>query len=253
MLSAGGFLDTQRRLAAHLRDPARNPGPCDVEDRRIAIYRDLIYNNIESFVSTAFPVLRTLFADPDWLVLVREFICRHRCASPYFLEISQEFLQFLQAGHALALNAPAFMAELAHYEWVELALGVSEATFPCAGVDRDGDLLAGVPLLSPLAWPLSYQFPVHRLGPDHRPAAPPPTPTFLVVYRNRSDEVGFIETNAITAQLLQLLGDHSLTGREALLRVAGELNHPAPVQLIAAGVDALEQFRRLDVICGARA
>lgn len=250
MVIAGDFLSTQRILAEHLRDPAHNPGPADVEDRRIGIYRELIYNNLESFISAGFPVLRSLFAEQDWQVLVRAFIRHHRCASPYFAEISQEFVHFLQAGHPLSVEVPAFMLELAHYEWVELALEVSTATFPSAGVDPDGDLLGGVPLVSPLAWALSYQFPVHRVGPDFRPATPPATPTFLVVYRDRADQVRFIETNPITARLLRLLGDRRLSGRAALMTVAGELNHPAPDQLVAAGLETLEQFRRLDVLTG---
>ncbi len=250
---ADDFLTTQRILAEHLRDPAHHPGPADVEDRRIGIYRELIYNNLESFISAGFPVLRSLFAEQDWHVLVREFIRRHRCTSPYFVEISQEFLHFLQAGHPLSVATPAFMAELAHYEWVELALEVSTATFPGVDVDPDGDLLGGVPLVSPLAWSLSYQFPVHRLGSHYRPVTPPAAPTFLVVYRNRADQVRFIETNPITARLLQLLGDRSLSGRAALMMIAGELDHPAPDQLVAAGVETLEQLRRLEVLSGALA
>jgi hypothetical protein len=42
------------------------------------------------------------------------------------------------------------MLQLAHYEWVELALDVSTLDFP--EVRQEGDLLESRPVISPLAW-----------------------------------------------------------------------------------------------------
>lgn len=244
------ILDNQQIFAAYLRDPEQNPAPRDIEDRRLAVYRDLIYNNIESFISGGFPILRSLLDDKEWHALVRQFIRRHRCTSPYFVEISQEFLRFLQGEYTPPATAPKFLLELAHYEWVELALEVSEQTFPQEGVDSDGDVVAGIPVVSPLAWPLSYQFPVHRIGPDCQPSAPPPTPTFLVVYRNREDDVQFLEINVVTMRLLQLLADQSRTGRQALTTIAAELARTDTEAIVTSGADTLREFFRLGVLCG---
>jgi len=41
-----GFQETQRRLTAHLRDPEANPAPEGVEDRRLGIYRRLVFGNL---------------------------------------------------------------------------------------------------------------------------------------------------------------------------------------------------------------
>ena len=50
---------------------------------------------------------------------------------------------------------PPFLLELAHYEWVELALDIAEQELP-ERVDISAEqLLAGRPLISPLAWPLT--------------------------------------------------------------------------------------------------
>src|SRR3546814_14577182 len=70
-----------------------------------------------------------------------------------------------------------WLRELAHYEWAELALQISEATREDIAHDARGDLLAGCPLPSPLAWPLAYAWPVHRIGPDHQPPEQPAAPT----------------------------------------------------------------------------
>lgn len=204
----------QRAFAAHLRDPERCPAPADLEPRRVAVYRELFLNNLVDLLGGAFPVLRRILGDTPWRALVREFYARHRARTPYFLELPREFLEWLQA-RGIAAGEPPFLAELAHYEWVELALAVSEEQAPAAAAPP-ADPLA-VPLaVSPLAWPLAYRWPVHRLGPDHQPAAPPPAPTFLVVQRDAADRIQFLEIGPETARLLDAL-EHSpgLTARVA--------------------------------------
>lgn len=219
----------------------------------MGIYRELIYNNIESFLSSGFPILRSLLDDDQWRRLVRDFIRLHRCHTPLFLEISQEFLRFLQDGRAKAETALPFMLELAHYEWVELALDVSPEEFPGAGVDPAGDLMTGRPVVSPLAWRLSYQYPVHLIGPAYQPSTAPASPTFLIVYRNRGQQVRFLESNAATVRLLQILEDGRLSGREALLQIAGEMPQADAGIILDKGRDMLGQLRDLDILCGVEA
>ena len=72
----------------------------------------------------------------------------------------------------------------------------------------------------PLAWPLSYRFPVHRIGKFFQPGGAPADPTHLLVYRNRQDEVRFMTLNDVTRLLIDVLGDDSAdSGRASLLRV----------------------------------
>lgn len=241
----------QTQFAAHLRDPDGVDGPAHIEDRRLQIYRDLFYNNIENFISNSFPVLRSLLDDDRWHGMVRDFMIRHRCHSPYFLEISQEFLLYLQQVRDPQPEDPPFMLELAHYEWVELGLDVADEELGALDCDRDGDMLSGLPVVSPLAWSLAYQFPVHRIGPGFQPTEPGTEPTYLVVYRNPADEVGFMETNAVTARLLELLQGASISsGRQALEQLAQEIGHSNPDQIIAFGADLMRQLRDQQIILG---
>jgi hypothetical protein len=145
-----------------------------------------------------------------------------------------------------------FLFELAHYEWVELALDISEETINLCGVDPDGDLLQGVPMLSPLVWPLTYRYPVHRIRPDFQPQFE--ELTHLVVYRNRHDEVHFLETNAVTLRLLQLLDEETMrSGRLILEQVAQELNHLDPEVVIHSGLAILQDLRSRDIVLGVQA
>lgn len=224
-MSGGTSLrESQLHLASYLRDPQAARPPQGVEARRLKVYGELIYNNVESFISGGFPVLRSLYDDAQWEDLVRGFLKGHRCRTPYFLEISQEFIQYLMENHENRDCDPPFLAELAHYEWAELALDVAETELP--GDVAVAELAPAVLTLSPLAWVLSYQYPVHRIGPGNRPDAPD-NPTFLVVYRNREDQVRFMEVNASTARLLELLRENTDEHFSVVLdRLAAEMGVP---------------------------
>lgn len=244
-MGASTLREHQLRMARFLRDPEHQAPPEGMEPRRLKIYQDLVYNNIEGFISGGFPVLRSLYEDADWHGLVRAFIDQHRCHTPYFLEISQEFLQFLMEDFKPRDCDPAFMAELAHYEWVELALDVSEEELPEPA--STSDILTAVIQLSPLAWLLSYQFPVHRIGPGFRPAGAQ-EPTYLAVYRDRDDQVRFMELNAATTRLLELVRENTQSSGSALLRrLANELNI-AEDSALAFGSDQLRQLWEQSVV-----
>ena len=244
----------QQAFTAHVRNPSAVRAPHGIEGRRMKIYNDLVYNNIEGFLSGGFPVLRSLHRDEDWHRLVRDFIADYRCDSPYFLEITQEFINYLMQQRQPSPVDPAFMLELAHYEWVELALDVSDEEIPEKGIDVGASALTGVPLLSPLVMSLQYQYPVHLVGPGNEPDYPPAEPTYLVVYRNRQDEVKFMESNAATSRLLELLAanEAGLTGEQLLQSLAREMNVDSITSVVEFGARMLAEFQQQDILLGCR-
>jgi hypothetical protein len=240
-------------FAAHIRDPEHQSAPAGIADRRMKIYRDLFFNNIRSLLSANFPVLRSLYDDDGWSELVRDFYREHRCQTPLFPEVAKEFLRYLQDTREPREQDPGFLLELAHYEWVELALSLDERTHGAIDADPEGDLRSGIPVLSPLAWPLTYRYPVHRIRPDYRPAAPPAEPTHLLVYRDREGEVRFMSLNGVSRHLLELMqASPEATGDELLKAVAVALGRPDSGQVVSKGLEWLNELRRKDVLLGVR-
>jgi hypothetical protein len=247
------FQALQEAIAAHIRNPETTPAPADIEDRRIGIYRELFFNNISQFLAGTFPVLHRILGTADWRALVRDFFAQHRSQSPYFLEIPSEFLSYLQQERGQGEQDPPFLLELAHYEWVELALSVDTTDPDMSQIDVAGDLLLGAPVLSPLAWRLSYHYPVHRIGPDFLPREPLRDPVHLVVCRDLHDKVSFTEINLLTAKLMELIETSpEASGCEILERIAGELGSRDPTNIIQAGGEALLQLKQADIILGTR-
>ncbi len=245
------FQQLQYAFAAHLRDPQHQPVPAQIEERRMKIYRELFYNNVEGFLASGFPVLRSLMDAVHWHVMVRDFFSRHQCHTPYFLEISQEFLAYLQEERGVHADDFPFLLELAHYEWLELAMDVDADSLPATGFDPEGDLLQGRPLLSPLVNVACYEYPVHRISRDFIPRSPPEQPTYLIIYRNREDQVRFMEINAVTARMLVLLQEQpDATGCKVIDQIQQELQHPDPGQVVEGGLQALRHLRDAGIVLG---
>ena len=243
------FRSVQLDFAAHIRNPDINPRPADIEPRRMKIYVDLFYNNIKSFLDSAFPIAKEILGDDRWRALAREFVHRHPSESPYFLQISEEFLTFL---HDRGLDdLPPFLLELCHYEWVELSLDVAVDDAVAEDCDADGDLLEEL-VVSPLYRALGYAYPVHQIGVDNQPQTPPAVPTFLVVYRNEALKVRFIESNPLTHRLLELLP--SMSAREALLQIRTELaaagREVSEAEMLNQGRQTLTHLRDVGIILG---
>ena len=248
-----GFMQTQYAFAAHLRDPERSAAPSDVTPERMAVYRELIYNNVEDFLSSAFPVLRRISSDSRWHAMVRDFFVRHRATTPFFPQLPQEFLLYLEQVREPCRDDFPFLLELAHYEWAELALSISDAQIDKSHIIADGSLLNGEPVLSPLIWHCRYRFPVHRISMDYLPEQAPDNATHLAVYRDCDDEVGFLELNPVAAQLLERLQHNNGQNGEQILReLATAIQHPNPETVIRAGGEILEDLRQRAIVLGTR-
>jgi len=248
------FQRRQYAFAAHIRDPENVPAPEGIEDRRMAIYRELFFNNIRNLLANMFPVLRKLHSDDQWHHFIRQFMQRHRAETPYFLQLPQEFLSFLQNEYEIQADDYPFLVELAHYEYIELALSVSEDSNNLEGVNRGGNLLHEVPVKSVLAWVYAYQYPVHRIKSDFTPEEPSEQPVFLAVYRREDDSVGFMELNPITARLLEAIEDNDArqTGEALLRALAEEINYADADALVEHGAAALEEMRKQEILTGTR-
>jgi hypothetical protein len=245
----------QNALAAHIRDPENVPPPAGIEERRLKIYRELFFNNVEGLLAGNFPVLRKLYGDDGWTALIRAFYRDHDCQTPLFTELAREFLRYLdtRTDTNAGRDDPPWLRELAHYEWVELALQISEAHSDEIARDSDGDLLDGRPLVSPLAWPLANLWPVHRIGPDYRPDTVPETPTLLMLRREADGTVTFHSLTPLAFRLLERLdGMPGLSGREQLHALALEAGATDLDAFQREGAAMLMQMRAEGTILGTR-
>lgn len=241
------FDSKQREFTAYIRDPEQNPVPADVPEQRIAMYRELFFNNINSFLSGNFPVIRTLLNDEQWFELTQDFFAHHVSHTPYFSEIPEEFLAFLEYERDNANDYP-FMLELAHYEWVEMALAISKDELVIGTTDFS-DLIHARVQLSPVASVLAYSYPVHKISPVFLPTEPPEQPSCLIVYRDIEDDVHFMEITPLTYRLLAMIQEQdSMLVADCFEQILQETRHPDPELIKTAGLQILTELAEKGII-----
>ncbi|WEJ62287.1 HvfC family RiPP maturation protein [Thiomicrorhabdus lithotrophica] len=219
------FQQLQVQLAAHIRNPDEvayqpdNEQP--IEPRRLKAYQDLFFNNLQDFFSQLFPVCKQILGDSRWNEVVREYMVKHNAKTPLFHQLGEEFLIFLESEFSLLEADPKFLLELAHYEWVELALSVSEEVGLIVDDVKPIDLDLNYEL-SPLAWLLAYEWPVHQLAKDFQPSEKPVETITLLVYRTEdkqgNERVDFMNLTPLLYQWLLQLPEFK-SAKAALLAV----------------------------------
>ena len=249
MSNKPSFKQAQIEFAAHIRNPELNPKPDAIEERRMAIYRDLFINSLSGLLSGSFPVIRSLFKDQDWLQLVRAYFKKEHNKTPHFPEIPREFVAFLKDHQLIASNKP-FLYELAHYEWLELHLEKHsiEIVKDTGGLDKY-NLLNDIPVVSPLVRLNTYLYPVHQIKSSFQPQEALEQPLFMVVWRDTDYRVHFTVMNPFSALLLEhLINNSQLTGQQLLEQLADQHQHPDQQQFVQFGLQTLNQWFDQDII-----
>ena len=245
------FQQKQFEFAAHIRDPFATPRPNGIEDRRMEIYRDLFFNNALGFLESGFPVLRTHYNNDAWRRLARAFYATHRSHSPYFVDISKEFVLYLQEEHEITAEDPPYLLELAHFEWAEVALMVDQDEPDWDHINPHGDMNNEIPVLSPTAFCLAYQWSVHEINAKNQPTEKPETPSFVIIYKDQDDDVQYLPADPVTARIMELLQDEtSRTGKQLLTQLAEEMKHPDLEQALHTGYSILLKLLHADIIVG---
>lgn len=244
------FQQIQLAFAAHLRDPLNNPAPMDVADVRMQVYRELFYNNIESFIAKNFPICRHFLNDRDWHLLVRDFYSQHVCVSPYFIDISREFVDYLLEERNNPAD-PDFLHQLALYEWLDVHAQTVQVCLPAYCVE--GDICFGKPLVAAGLIIQAFDYPVHQWHLLQKPIEKLSQPIFLAVYRNSEAQVQVLELSAVSARCLSLLQHNAeLTGQAMLQKVAVDLNYSPQKakQFVSWGRDTLRFWRDKNILLG---
>lgn len=242
------FQQMQRRFLAHLRQPMPDNQPAGFAGEQLAVYVKLLYNKFNESLVACFPVLHSLLEPMRWRALIKDFIAEHRCLSPYYRQIPDEFVRYLQT-ERLAKDDPPFLAELAHFEWIELVLSIGEAGPVKVETLVDEQLLDTVLEFSPVMVLLHYSWPVQQINRSYQPDKPPQEATHILGFRDADGQVRFITLNPATVHLILLL-QGGFTGRAALHLISESLNATEPAQLIAFGKQILTELHSQGAIIG---
>ena len=252
------FQTYQQAFTAYIRNPKHAPMPAGVDKKRMKIYAELVLNNMDASVSACFPVSKMVLGKRAWLRLIKQFMRLYAADTPIFREIPAQFLNFLEilsVQHQTAeqdVNLPAFFYSLAHYEWVELSVAINTAQVVYQQTAAPL-LFEAIPVLNPTLMNLSYVYPVHTLSKKRRPRQASTQAVHLLVYRSSGHVVQFVEVNAMTATLIDLLNKGIYTGHRALQALVHLFPQENASSMMHFGSALLQQLHQQEVIVGVNA
>lgn len=242
------FQDLQRRFLAHLRNPEQQPLPTGFNQQGSALYVDLLYNKFNDSLKTCFPVTYAILGETVWQQLLKNFIAEHRCLSPYYRQIPDEFVQYLQNERQVINDLP-FLPELTHFEWIELTLSIAEAEPVVTEILSDEQLMEAVLVFAQVIKLLHYVWPVQQINPAYQPDEPPSVTTHILGFRDAADQVQFIALNPATASLVLQL-QNQYTAKQTLQELGKDFTPSELSNLMLFGKDILDDLYRQGAIIG---
>jgi len=157
----------------------------------------------------------------------------------------------LQNEYKFQENDPVFLLELAHYEYIELELLISNEQVDMSKIDPVGDLYNGIPVISPLAKLLRYNYAVHKISKDFDLKEIQKEPTNLIVNRRSDGKVHFVEINLYSALLLEKIREEKKkTGEEILKEMAIILKKTNDQSIVEGGQTIFKKLLDAEVIIG---
>lgn len=172
-----------------------------LQPERIQLYRELLFNNISSFVENVYPIAKSLLPQPLWQSLLDEFFAHAQCQSPLYHDISLHFREYVAQYQSDRIAPYPWLLELLQYEWLELYLDtlVLEHLRDVSSLNGDNWQL------KTSAWVLVYQYPVYRWQVGMSIADCQVQPSAILVWRDVYDQIQVQQLTTIFALLIEPL------------------------------------------------
>ncbi len=255
------FQQYQHQFVDYLRHPLENEAIPESLPQSSRIYAKLLYSKIEGSLDNCFPISCKLLGTKCWAQLIQSFIKNHRCKSPLYREIPDEFIAYLMNEQTqTTIVVPEFIVELAHYEWMELVLETEKATLtqPCFPINEN--ILNVIPAFNPVFHLLHYHYPVQNITAsdpywtswESRTEPYSQETIILAVLRDSEDNVQFIEMNTVTARLIELTRQGFSTYKQALLELAAEMHYVDHETILPFGTAIFKQLEQQNIIIGSQ-
>ena len=240
------FRQFQFALARHLRDPLGAPAPVTVQAAQASACTQDMVAHLCDVLAPAFPVTQALLGDDLWEHAVRLFLKDAPSHAPWASAVQRAFVDHVCESPEMQ-NLPAWLQDLAHFEWLQSAVSTTPVTWPA--FNATGNTMHHAVVLNPTHVEAAYEWPVHGINTDHKPDDM--QSTYVSMLRDPQDELHVLESSVFRGQLLDLLREGQ-TGEQAFMVLAMWLSHPEPEAFVREGSQVMAQLQREGVVLGTR-
>ena len=240
------FRQFQFALARHLRDPLSAPAPVGVNVAEASGCTHEMVLHLRDVLAPAFPLTHALLGEEIWEHTVRLFLKNAPSHTPWVSTTQRAFMEYVCENPEVQ-NLPAWLQDLAHFEWLQNAVSTTPVHWP--EFDAQADVMHHAVVINPTHVEASYEWPVHSIDADCK--LDDMQSTHVSMLRDLNDELQVYESSVFRGQLLDLLRNGQ-TGEDAFKVLAGWLSHPEPEAFVREGAEVMAQLRREGVILGTR-
>ncbi|MEI9951873.1 MAG: putative DNA-binding domain-containing protein [Pseudomonadota bacterium] len=244
-------VDDAAGIAAWLvrhRVPQRDAQALTRDFSRLLLYRQLVRGNLSEALRASMP--RTLARlDARFDGYFAEFLRVTPPASHYLRELTPHFLRFAIERWSSDANVPAYLADLARHEALQVEVA-SLAALPKDHVPAELSLDQGVEFIDAVRL-VEYAWAVHRLPDDPSSRVlPEPSAVSLLVYRSPEHDVRYLELGPFAQALLTCLLSERLSLRLALARSAERIGRPLDDELLTRAAKLLAELAERGALLG---
>lgn len=241
------FRQYQFALARHLRDPLSVPAPVGVDAKAPATCTQEMVKHLRDVLEPAFPITQALLGEDIWEHSVRLFLKDAPNHTPWASTTQRAFVDHVCKSPEMQ-NLPAWLQDLAHFEWLQNAVSTAPVQWPT--FNANADVMQHAVVLNPTHVEAAYEWPVHSIDTEYKPDDM--QKTYVSMLRDMDDELHVLESSVFRGQLLDLLREGQ-TGEQAFIVLAHWLSHPEPDAFVCEGAEVMAQLQREGIVLGARA
>ena len=170
---------------------------------RLAHYRRLVFSNVSSTLTKAFPITAEWLPEEEWYLLVNDFFDKHDAQTPMIWKLPKEFAHFvIENEYAVQLKKPA-LPDLLWFEWLEIDVHTMDDV-PLPDFDFQTFSSDALLRLNPYCQIQHLAYPIHLMNADK--AAGHKGTYHVLIYRDLlSGQVNFIQLSPMSAFFLKLI------------------------------------------------
>ena len=229
----------QQQLLAEYCRTGNIPSGLLAKTDRLHHYRRLVYNVIYDTLASAYPITKAYLGKEKWKSLIDDFFKNYPNQSPQIWKMPYGLFEYLMDYPNPHSETFPFLAELVHFEWLEIELyaesdieiGKAVSTLESININPHHRIVQ-----------LSYPF--HRLS--VAAAIQSPETKFVVLFRNLENyKIEFSEVSILVAQVLKALPENDCDFLHTMKKIAVNYNI-SEVELIEKQAHTLlSKFKQL--------
>ncbi|MCK5824665.1 MAG: putative DNA-binding domain-containing protein [Ichthyobacteriaceae bacterium] len=210
------------------------------KEEGLKAYRDLIFNNFEGSIETAFPIFNKILSNKEWELVVADFFENNKSQYNELWKLPKEFVEYFEdKKYAEAFNKP-YLNNLLSFEWMEVEVfNMSDVDFP--EYKKEGNINTDVLVVNPEYSMDVYDYPIHKINIEKKELDK--IQTIIITYRNiKTKNAEYVSLSVLDAFIFEQIIESKISFNKAISIVEKQLNEKLPNDVVSVSEKMFEEL-----------